>query len=119
MTRTYESLKSYEDSTSLFLSDSTPHIKLRGDDRSNEEPMTHQLNGTFLESCLGNCLGQYSRTKLTLSERESFHILKEDVIKFDHHSNEYDELFSELWTALTTEPFKGEIINKGWKQFGF
>ena len=75
------------------------------------EPETHLKNRSFFNKYFGSCFGDI-RTVITYDELIQFYKLKQDAnTTFDPKSTEYDELFRDIWKALTDEHIE-EIQNE-------
>ena len=82
------------------------------------EPLTHVKNRSPLENILGACFGDFD-AKLTYNQLLPFYNLREDAnVLFDAKCTDYDDLFRELWEAITSEKLD-KIENDRWKDFGF
>jgi len=82
------------------------------------EPETHIKNRSPLENILGACFGDFD-AKLTYNQLLPFYNLREDAnVLFDAKCTDYDDLFRELWEAITGEKLD-KIENERWKDFGF
>ena len=89
-----------------------------GKRQSYREPITHVKNRSVFEFLFGSCFGNTS-TQLSYEELVPYYDLKNDAnIYFDNKCTDYDDMFRDLWNALTGETLE-QVQNEGWKNYGF
>lgn len=114
--RYVEDFAEFDDETAIL--NETSGIGLNKKNRFYDEPVTHTNNMPFFIKICMVCWSD-RKNKLSKDELYRYNKLRELAnTTFDAKSEEYDDLFRELFSTLANDTLT-EIPNERWKDFGF